>query len=126
MSAALSPRVVAGLVLLAFAFSSAHAHQSEHPPETWTVYQRSTTVLPGTANALRVALGDITRGQVRARILDGEDQMITGARLHEGEHLHFTHLGHAYVLHLVRLENFILGNDRATLALSRTKGRSFT
>lgn len=121
-----SIRSVAACLLLALVFLSAHAHPNVHPTESWTAYQRTTTAIPDTANELRLALGDITRGHVRTRILDRNGRIIAGARLHEGEHLHFTHDGHAYALHLLHLKNFVLGNDRATFALSRRISRLLT
>ena len=86
----------------------------------FVVGQRQALELPGSGGALEVSLGDITRGQVLLEVWTRDaEEVLAGRSVHAGDRLRVTHGGEAYVLDVVRLTNFLLGDDFAELTVVR-------
>lgn len=88
-------------------------------PLTMTVKQRSTTPVSIVENKRSLALDDITRGQVAARIVDEKGTIIAGPKsLRRGEGLPFRFEDTVYVARLQELSNALIGNDFAKFEIS--------
>ena len=92
----------------------------EDRTKTFTLYQYSSKDLPGSGKYLRMSIGDITGGQVMLILLtaDGED-IIQGISVSAGEAVRFRFGDQAYLIHVKRLINRLLGADHGRFAISR-------
>ena len=112
------------LILLAAGFAqapgtAAKAPQFATPPVTMTVAQRSTTVVPGSGEALRLTVGDITRGQVDVSLSKKDGSVVLAPiSLNPRGSTHFKYESGEYVLKLTKLSNALIGEDHATVFIS--------
>jgi hypothetical protein len=92
-------------------------------PIQLAVYQRSTTVVPGTGGALRLTIEDITRGQVIVSLVDkrGEAEL-AATSLKPGESVLFDLGAETFQLKLTELNNALVGDDSATFTITRGTG----
>ena len=91
-------------------------------PLQLTVVQRSTQAIPGLKGLAVVHLGDITRGQVALSIHDDAQRpIVTEMWLQQGDAIPFHVNGQTFYLHVRRLENHLIGDDRAVFELSGKK-----
>ncbi len=82
--------------------------------------QRHVLELPGTGGQLHVALGDVTRGQVRLRVFDAEERpLVRGTSLQVNDRVEFRYQGRGYVLVVEDLVNFLIGDDQVWLSVCR-------
>jgi hypothetical protein len=80
-----------------------------------TVKQRSTTAIPGTDEAIRVTIDDITANQVRASLsLKDGTAVLADRSLVPGDAAAFEFGGASYRLKLKQLNNALIGEDFAT------------
>ena len=87
-------------------------------PTEFTVYQRSTTPLPGSNGKILLTIDDITWGQVMVNLSWENGKPIVATRsLRQNDVVTFTASNHVYKIRLKKLENFPLGNDKATFQL---------
>ena len=116
-----------------------NAHRGENPPETKTgsagddgdsgirwhdepialsIPQRHSKVIPGTDVIIR--LGDISGGKVRFSVVTTDGQPVVGMRYkEEGDQFNFVANETTYVVKIRSLDNALVGEDRATLAIAR-------
>lgn len=66
---------------------------------------------------VKLRIGDITAGQVEADLWIATQRVVTDRRLVRGDRLHFNVGKHRYTILLVRLVNFLIGDDYAVLVL---------
>jgi hypothetical protein len=84
-----------------------------------TLKQRSTTVVPGSNELLRITIDDITAGQVMVSLAGKEGENVLAATsLKAGESSLFELKGAEYRLALRELENNLVGEDFATVVIS--------
>jgi ABC-type phosphate transport system auxiliary subunit len=83
-----------------------------------TVKQRSTTPVPGTDEALRLTIDDITADKVMTSLAmkDGAS-VLAGRLMSQGEAAAFDYQGAAYRLKLKQLNNALIGEDFATFVI---------
>ncbi len=87
--------------------------------EEFEVGQRATRFLPGTAEYLRVRLGDISGGRVAIGLTTADHDTLVSTRFaRAGDELAFVYAGTTYTLTVERLLNSLLGEDYATLSLA--------
>ncbi|HEY3395108.1 MAG TPA: hypothetical protein VGK58_20555 [Lacipirellulaceae bacterium] len=90
-------------------------------PLQLTVVQRSAQAIPGLQGLAHVQLDDITRGQVILTIHDDAKRPILGpVSAKRGDVLAFDVKGQPFFLHLLRLDNQLIGDDRAVIEISTT------
>ena len=88
-------------------------------PAEVTVKQRSTTVVPGSEESLRVTIDDITRGQVMTSLADKEGGAVLAATsLATGDTVMFKLGDETFQLTLKELNNALVGEDFATFTIS--------
>jgi hypothetical protein len=88
-------------------------------PVEVTVKQRSTTVVPGSEESLRVTIDDITRGQVMTSLADKEGEAVLAATsLATGDTVMFKLGDETFQLTLKELNNALVGEDFATFTIS--------
>jgi hypothetical protein len=88
-------------------------------PMEMTVEQRSTTVVPGSNELLRITIEDITGGQVLVSLASNKGESVLAATsLKAGESSVFTLEGNEYELTLDELENNLVGEDFARFVIS--------
>jgi hypothetical protein len=88
-------------------------------PVELTVKQRSTTAVPGSDEALRITIDDITAGQVIVSLADKEGSSVfAAASLKEGETAEFAFQQQKYRLTVNELDNELIGEDFATIVVS--------
>ncbi len=86
---------------------------------TVTIPQRESRGVPGAAGFLRIALGDITGGEVRVTVATKEgERLIDGVALREGGALPFATRGALYTVTVKRLVRRLIGDDRAVLGIA--------
>ena len=89
-------------------------------PVEMTVKQRSTTAVPGSDEALRITIDDITAGQVMVSLADNDGKgVLASTSLKQGETAEFKFQQQKYQLTLSELENELVGEDFATIAISQ-------
>jgi uncharacterized protein DUF5329 len=94
-------------------------------PSELTVKQRSTTVVPGSAESLRVTIDDITRGQVMTSLADKEGRAVLAATsLATGDTVTFELGDETFQLKLEELKNALVGDDVATFTISFPEKKS--
>lgn len=83
-----------------------------------TVKQRSTNPVPGTDEALRLTIDDITADKVMTSLAmkDGAS-VLAGRHMSHGDAAAFDYQGVAYRLKLKQLNNALIGEDFATFAI---------
>lgn len=86
-------------------------------PFEFTVPQRSTTPVNGTAGKLLVHTGDITGGKVSAGLELGGSPLTASSSLRVGQLVRFDFEGAHYALVLTHLSNALVGQDFATFTL---------
>ncbi|MFH1038258.1 MAG: hypothetical protein V1789_06270 [PVC group bacterium] len=83
-----------------------------------TIKQRDFALVAGN---LKIEIGDITGGQVLLTIWDGNDAVIVNTRsVIAGDVIEFDYKEHKYYLTVVRLKNFLIGDDFGEFELSST------
>ena len=88
-------------------------------PTEVTVKQRSTTVVPGSEESLRLTIDDITRGQVMTSLADKDGGLIlAAASLEAGDTAMFKLGDETYQLTLKELSNALVGEDFATFTIA--------
>lgn len=88
-------------------------------PVTLPVRQRSTTVVPGSADKLSLTIDDITRGQVQVSLSVADGAVVLGpTSLQPGDGRDFSWDGFRYRITLDRLDNQLVGDDLATFILA--------
>jgi hypothetical protein len=95
---------------------------SEIPPAIKTVEvtvkQRSTTAVPGTDEALRVTIDDVTANQVMTSISLKDGKVVVASQsLSPGNAVAFEYGGASYRLKLKTLNNALIGEDFATFVI---------
>jgi hypothetical protein len=94
-------------------------------PAEVTVKQRSTTAVPGSEEALRITIGDITRGQVMTSLADKEGRAVLAATsLASGDTVKFELVDETFQLKLEELNNALVGEDFATFTISSPEKNS--
>jgi hypothetical protein len=89
-------------------------------PIKMTVGQRSTTEVPGSEGALRLTIGDITRGQVIVTLVDKQGEAeLAATSLKPGDSASFDLGADTYQLKLSELNNALIGDDFATFTITR-------
>lgn len=89
-------------------------------PVEFRVMQRSTISVPGSAEALKVTIGDITRNQTMVSMAGKQEDVILANRsMNPGATAGFKFGGESLFLTLTRLDNALLGEDFATFTISR-------
>ena len=90
-------------------------------PVTITVIQRHETVVPGSGDSVFLKIGDITAGQVLLKIRDHHDETILDMRsVRPGDTVPFVVGDGQYYLSVVRLRNFLEGDDFGVFEISQT------
>lgn len=85
---------------------------------TTTIFQRTSKRIPGSHNQLRLSIGDITAGQVVARIHDTAGHTILEPlSMREGEAVELRFGPAEYVLRLDEMVNVLAGHDFAVFSL---------
>ena len=99
--------------------SGAKASQFADPPISMTVKQRSTTAVPGTGDALRLTIGDITRGRVMVSLSakDGS-AVLAPVSLRAHGTARFKYGNGDYVLRLTKLYDPLIGEDFASFFIA--------
>jgi hypothetical protein len=88
-------------------------------PLKMVVKQRSTIGVPGSDELLRITIDDITAGQVMVSLADKEGKAVLAATsLKEGETAEFEFQEQKYKLTVNELDNELMGEDLATIAIS--------
>jgi Family of unknown function (DUF5329) len=88
-------------------------------PVEMTVKQRTTTAVPGSDDAVRLTVDDITRGQVMVSLTNRDGGVLLGqTSLASGKSAAFRHHGGAYNVTVKELSNALIGEDFATLTIS--------
>lgn len=86
----------------------------EGVPFELTIWQRRTTVVPGTNGRLTLSIDDITRGQTHATLrVDGELVVLDARSMQALDAATFRFEGCDYVLRLDELVNNLIGRDSA-------------
>ena len=94
-------------------------------PAEVTVKQRSTTVVPGSDESLRVTIDDITRGQVMTSLADKEGgAVLASTSLATGDTVMFKLGDETFQLTLKELNNALVGEDFATFTISSPEKNS--
>ena len=88
-------------------------------PVEFTLFQRSTTALPGSNGSILITIDYVTRKQVMTSVAWQDGVPIVAARsMRPNDELRFTVRHHTYQLKLEALKNALFGEDRATFRLS--------
>lgn len=96
-------------------------------PVEMAVWQRSTTIVPGSDGALRLTVDDITHGQVMITLLGRDGETVLGATsLAAGGTAEFRLGGVLHTLTLKSLRNVLIGNDSATFVISAGPSRKIS
>jgi hypothetical protein len=96
-------------------------------PLQLTVVQRSAQAIPGLRGLAQIQLQDITQGQVGLSIHDDSKRPILGPlSARAGDVLPFQVKGQEFYLHVLRLDNQLVGDDRAVFEVSATDRWSTT
>jgi hypothetical protein len=87
-------------------------------PAEMRVAQRTTTAVPGTRDALRLTIDDITKGQVIASLATSDGaSVLAPVSLRQGSSERFEWGGASYLLTLTKLENALVAADHATFVI---------
>lgn len=87
-------------------------------PVEFTVFQRSTTPLPGSNGKILLTIDDITRGQVMTTVSwENGTPIVANRSLRQNDVVTFTASNHVYKISLTTLVNLLVGNDTATFRL---------
>ncbi|MCK4871788.1 MAG: DUF5329 family protein [Phycisphaerales bacterium] len=97
-----------------------HVKLAQLPVEI-TVKQRSTTIVPGSSNRLRLTIDDITRNQVMASLATDGTTVLPQTSFSPGLTTTFDFDGTSYALTLRELENTLVGEDFATFVFTATE-----
>ena len=90
-------------------------------PVLIVLHQRSDAAIPGSQGQIRIKLGDITGGQVMLSVTKGEDELLVEARsVRAGDVVEVTYAGEKLYVKVVRLCNFMLGDDFGEFAISKS------
>lgn len=96
-------------------------------PVSMTVNQRSTTAVPGADNQVRLTIDDITRGQVIASLATTEGgPILSPVSMGVGDSATFHFKDNILVLKLAALDNALIGEDFATLAIAAADESTLT
>jgi hypothetical protein len=88
-------------------------------PQTITVAQRTSTPLAPMGLALVLAIGDVTGGQVLARVTTSDGVNVLGPQsMRPGDVAPFAASGARLTLKLDELDNALVGDDRATFTVA--------
>ena len=87
-------------------------------PAKLTLKQRSQLEVPGTSGALKLSIGDITKGQVQTSVLNGKETLLQPVSLSQGNQKTFEYQKRTYELTLTELNNALIGEDFATFKLA--------
>ncbi len=88
-------------------------------PIEMTVKQRTTTAVPGSDEALRITIDDVTRGQVMVSLAGKDGNVVLGpTSLAEGKSAKFKLGEKSYSVTLSELDNELVGEDSARLVFS--------
>jgi hypothetical protein len=96
-------------------------------PASMTVKQRSTTPIPGSGEAVRLTIDDITRGQVMASLASKEGlPIMSQTSLSQGQSVTFLVNDARYVLHVTELNNALIGDDFASFEITEAGSSTLT
>jgi hypothetical protein len=105
----------------------APAFQLTNLPAKMTVKQRSTTVVPGSGDALVLTVDDITGGQVIASLATSSgDTVLPSRSLTPDDTVPFKIGSSSYSLTLKQLNNALIGEDFATFIVSTSSDGGLT
>ncbi|MFI5401692.1 MAG: DUF5329 family protein [Planctomycetota bacterium] len=90
-----------------------------------TLVQRHDADVPGTEGALRVHIGDITRGQTELTMSNADGTLVLPVRsVKEGDRIEFPFAGRVYRLGVLSFDTKLIGDD--SVVLEFTEGLSET
>jgi len=83
--------------------------------------QRTALDVPNSAGLLKLSLGDISFGQVSAKLTTFDGQVVLNAAIREGESADFVLSGRSYRISLVEMKNYLIGADDATFRIRKSE-----
>jgi len=89
-------------------------------PVNIIIGQRETEEVPGSQAGLLITLGDITGGKVMLTMTDWRGEVIPSQAVEQGDVILFDWKDQTHYLSVVRLKNYLMGDDFAELRVSFT------
>ena len=110
-------------LLLSFSLLAACQTPRVEAPSPVCVVQRTSEPVPGSGGQLRLEAGDVTGGQVLVRIVDEAGNVVLPQRsMRPGDTATFDWKGRQDTIGLVRLVNFLIGDDFAEFYVGTPTG----
>lgn len=90
-------------------------------PVRLTIHQRNQAIIPGSNGQIKIRLGDITGGQVMLSITKDNELIFEPQSIQPGEVIQIHSGDEKLYIKIVRLCNFLIGDDFGEVVVSKSK-----